>query len=605
MLTMKELRPKIEFVEQLEDFACETNNQEKALKLAMRAHEGQKRSTGGEYITHCVAVASLLRSWGVRDEAMICAALLHDAVEDTDWVSVSMIEGLFEDKKLGKEVGFLVDGVSKFRSETGEGSDFLTLKKVLLRTNVDPRVAILKLADRYHNTLTLEVMPEEKRVKKARETLEVYTELAKSLGLWVVASDLEDRSFMLIDSAKYWKVRKQIDADVRLNVSFIEGWKSFWDWWMKEQGLKGDVEIRVKGYYNAQRKRDRLSRKGRSNTGDFREINDLVSFRLIMDSLEDADMCWGRQRREFSDKIDFERSDDFISTPAPNGYSAYQETFLTDHGLIEVAITTREKEEFNNWGVISLLGQGVELQEYVLKPVFVENGGVLFLPSQATGVDMAYAISPRLGAEAIFLVVDGERMPLTTILPPAAIVGFELGDPRRAPEKGLISFSLPNTRKMIQEQLAQEDRMVVTEKGRKQLGEVLMVRGLLDLADIPKKLRNPVLYDVGCQSLEELHFLIGGGYLDLEQLGEIMDKRKITKEELGLTTVLVGGQDRKGVLEMLGRAITDSGGNVVNVKTKLEEDQYELKLIVEDLGDEEMLRKKIDELGIGSDWLVV
>ncbi|MDZ4209699.1 MAG: HD domain-containing protein, partial [Candidatus Curtissbacteria bacterium] len=363
----------------------------KAHELAQEAHDGQFRAEGLPYFTHPVEVARILREeWKINDENILCAAILHDIVEDTD-VTLKEIKIAF-----GEDVAKLVDGVSKFRSENGnESSDRETVRKVFDRTLIDPRVAVLKIADRLHNMRTLESMPRDKQLAKSRETLSVYSKLAESLGMWMVMNELEDLSFKYLNITEYGKWKERLKNDPRNSDLFMAYTLSSLEAIVRESDVNAQVVVRKNTLWRLRQKSERITR--------FEDNNDAVSFRVIVEDnerpLEAKDNCYkllGRFREAYLKEENYDRFRDYYVRSKDNKYSAIQMTINTLNGAVEIAITSSSKEEFNNWGVVSLLKkEQKELSEYALKLVFTPLGQVKFFPKEATGVDFAYSISPR------------------------------------------------------------------------------------------------------------------------------------------------------------------------------------------------------------------
>lgn len=573
------ISPDTSYVSRPDEFISRTRKIADSLAVAVQGHEGQRRLSGEPYVHHCISVASILESWGIKDENLISAALLHDVIEDST-VTLQEIAARF-----GKETAELVNGVSKFRSETGEYDDRETLKKVLIKSYIDPRVAILKLADRLHNMLTLDAMPRGGQVAKARETLDVYAELAESLGIWVVKTQLEDLAFKYVSPESFEMIKKELDSDSRMDPRFIHHWRSNLQRLLEEKEIKGGVEVRRGGYWSLAKKRERSALQGKSLPTSFADINDVISFRVRLEDINDCYRFIGNVHERFGDSVDFERYDEFIgANKRENGYQALQTTLNLSQGALEIAAMAEQMEEFNNWGVVSLVGQDeTELNEYILKLVFTPIGEVRFLPREATGIDFAYSINERLGAEADYILVDGEKKPLTFTVPNASVVEVVLAkEVRRAPDPKLLRYCLPSTKRVIKEQLIQREKDRFTGQGKRALEEVLAKRGLLDLADLGEPLPG-LIYRFGCQTVDDLYFKVGRGYLDKGKVSEWFESEGITKKTLGWSSIRVEGLDKPGILDDLASWIRENGGNIVNIGLRMISRHYELRLVIEKL----------------------
>lgn len=562
----------------------------KAHGLAQEAHEGQFRAEGLPYFTHCVEVARILHEeWEINDENMLCAAILHDVVEDTD-VSLDEIKTSF-----GEDIAKLVDGVSKFRSENGdETSDREMVRKVFDRTLIDPRVAVLKIADRLHNMRTLESMPQKKQLAKSRETLSVYSKLAESLGMWVVMKELEDLSFKYLNNVEYKKWKQRLENDPRNSDLFISHVVSSLEAIVRDGDVSVKVEVRKNTIWQLRKKSERIPR--------FEDNNDAVSFRVVVEDkeglLEAKDSCYkllGRFREAYSKEENYDRFRDYYVRSKDNKYSAIQMTVNTPNGAIEIAITSSSKEDFNNWGVVSLLRKGQKelSSEYALKLVFTPAGQVKFFPKEATGVDFAYSISPRLGAQATGLLIDKKEFPLSTIIPNGSVIEIVAGEDRIAPERSIRDYCLPSIKKVIDEQLANVDKEIRIVKGKQVVERVLKERGLLNLVDLFSfeehrlKVIN-LLYHLGCKgSLDNLYYLTGSGLVSVGDFSRELDLIGITKEKLSLTSIRIEGLDEPGILEMVGAFVKQIGGNVGAIdlgrNTREGKKIFFLRLVVENL----------------------
>jgi len=555
-----------------------------AYNLASESHKGQFRKSGEPYFYHCVEVLRILHNeWGIRDEKYLIAALLHDTVEDTG-LTLSQVKSEF-----GEETAELVEGVTKLN----EGTDKDTLSKVLDKSYINPGVAVIKLADRLHNMRTLEFMKPEKQIEKSTETLDVYTRLAESLGMWQVKRELEDLCFKYLDPEGYGQTKQQIDSDPRLNSLFSSYIKSNVDQLLTENGFTGKVESRTNGYWALKVKQRRLSMQGKCSPDSFSEINDVTSLRVRLDSAEDCYKFLEIVHENLGEMVDYDRFDEFIgANKRVNGYEAIQTTINFPQGPVEIALLTYEMEEFNNWGVVSLIKKGEsDLRDYVLKLVFTPSGSIRFMRKEATGVDFAALINPRVLAEATGIRVNGNEKAISTIIPNASTVEIVVGKPRRAPTERLEDYCLPQTRKVIQEQRRLEKRDILIEKGKEIMESILSPRGLLDLSDLGDVV-NPILYNFGCQGCDDLHFMMGNHSIKVEELNEELDRAHITKNELNLSTLRLVGNDRPGILIDVVRIINEMGTNIVHIDQKNTGGIFNLRIIVKGLssGQENVLR---------------
>ncbi len=551
----------------------------RAYNLAEKAHKGQLRRSGEPYFTHCVAVANIIyHEWGIEDEKYVAAALLHDVIEDTETTKEEI------KRDFGEDVLELVEGVTKL----SQGTDQETLSKVIDKSYLNPGVAVVKLADRLHNMRTLGPMKPEKQIEKAQETMKVYTRLAESLGMWQVKRELEDLSFMYLDPEGYRRIKEQIDNDPRNNPLFIAYVKSSLEQLMASNGFVGKVEITKKGYCESKKKQEKKAMKAECRPGSFEGVKDVVSFRVILNDTADCYVFLHQIHEQEGNRVDFGQTEQQIgANKATNGYQALSTTIAYKQGMTEIAMVTPEMEEFNKWGIISLIKKGEkDLSQYSLKIVFTPTGSIRFVPKEATAADLALEIGPAVLANGIGARSNGEEMePMSTVLENGAVVEVILAqETRRAPEPGLEDYcSMLQTRAAIREMriLAERDERI--EQGREMLEKILSPRGLVDLTDIEQNKFNSVLYQLGCDGYEDLMFKVGTGSMDMVILNKALDQAGITKRELGVTTIKLAGTDGEGILNMVDTWITKKNKNIHQIAHKRKGSQYELRIVVADL----------------------
>lgn len=588
-----------------ESFTPATPKIGQALETAKLAHEGQVRKTGEPFYYHPIAVAQILISWGLGDdEDLIAAALLHDVPEDNPNFSLEVIREQF-----GVGVARLVDGVTKVDSQTAIDIDRETLRKVSTRSYLEPKVALIKLADRLHNMRTLSAMSREKQIEKATETLEIYAQMAQSLGLWTVKKELEDLSFMYLEPELFEQIKQEVESDPRLDENFRVHMTSSLERLLEEKDIVGKVVTRINGYWGLYRKREAALIKGRTSTQrGFRDINDVVSFRIITQNLDDCYRVLGFIHQEFGEYVDFDRYDEFIGVNRRiNGYSALQTTLDLAQGSVELAIATEEMEKFNRKGVVSLLEQGeTNLEDYVLKAVFSSEGKVMFLPKKATGVDYAYAISQSLGANARSLVVDGVEKPIATVIPNASTVGVNTGEVRRAPDPDFLNYCLTATRAIIVDQLnlSETDKLVAI--GRQKAEAILSLRGLLRFEDLGE-LANELVFNYAREDIRDIYLMLGRGSIHTQSIDQWLDNLNQTKQYLGITSIKLTGTDKAGILSDITKWISENGGNIKGIDLKTENGSFTLLMVADSLNidAEQALRDNFESDNRFSSWKVV
>jgi GTP pyrophosphokinase len=586
----------------VEEFIDKSEYLSSIKSFAEKAHEGQRRLSGEPYFSHCIEVARILyEEWGIGNERIIGAALLHDTTEDTT-VTLDTIRD-----KFGTDIAFLVDGVSNLRSEKGvwskEQGDKETLKKVFDKTLDDPIVAVLKLADRTHNMRTLGYLPPEKQIRKANETLNIYAKLAESLGMWKVMRELEDLAYKYVYPNKYDELSKLRDNDPRTDDNFVAHIKSVLATIAEECGVDAIIETNINSLA-------KIDKKMGDNPID--KINDLISFRVIvkgtteLQTRGDVGKMLMAVRNHFSSILDEKRFDDFYSKPKKNGYSTVQDTYDFTQGSTEIAITSEKKEEFNNWGIISLIKNGQkDLQEYALKLIFTPTGSVKFFPRMATGLDFAYSINPELGARGEKVIINGTEFPITTVLPNGADIEIKMSkDSNISPNRNFLNYGLlPTTKQKINKQILEEDKLNIEKTGKDIVSEVITKQGIVDLDDILRIDKfEPALKDLllmlGCDgTLQHLYYKLGKNIISAKTFESKLIESGLTKEEMGITSVMIEGFDVPGILKRLGRAISKRNGNIkyfINTShSEGTKDTFTLRLVAEGLkeADEKDLSK--------------
>ncbi len=405
---------------------------EKAFAIADEAHKEQKRRSGEPYIIHPLAVAVILADMGM-DTDSICAALLHDVVEDTP-TTAKEIRDIF-----GEDVELLVEGVTKLgqipfaASKEEEQSE--NIRKMFLAMSRDIRVIIIKLADRVHNMRTLRFMPEEKQRYKARETLEIYAPLAHRLGIRHFKEELEDLAISFLDPVAYEEIGKTLSEQVESRQSFLDNIKDEIFDRVKQEVPNVHIAGRIKSVHGIYRKTYMQNR-----TID--EIYDIYAVRLIVDSVYECYCCLGIIHDMFNPIPG--RFKDYISTPKPNMYQSLHTTVIGKAGIpFEVQIRTWEMHHTAEYGIaahwkyklgvsgkvkfeerLSWIRQLLENQqdsddvEDIVKTIktdfvpeevfaFTPKGDVISLPMGSCIIDFAYAIHSAVGNKMIGAKVDG------------------------------------------------------------------------------------------------------------------------------------------------------------------------------------------------------
>ncbi|MFV0317768.1 MAG: RelA/SpoT family protein [Microthrixaceae bacterium] len=401
-----------------------------AYTLAARSHEGQLRRSGEPYITHPLAVASIVASYGM-DDTTISAALLHDAVEDTG-LTLAEVEDRF-----GGEVAAIVDGVTKLERiefDSKEHQQAATMRKMLVAMAKDIRVLVIKLADRLHNMRTLAALPPAKQARTAQETLDIYAPLAHRLGMQEMKQQLEDLCFAALNPAMFAEVDQMVAERTPKREGFTQSVLEAVTERLGEMGIKAEVTGRSKHLWSIYEK---MVIKGR----EFDEIFDLIGVRVVVDSVKDCYAALGTIHSIWAPVAG--RFKDYVAMPKFNLYQSLHTTVVGPEGrVLEVQIRTREMHNRAEWGVaahfnykegqsedVSWLNRMVDWQQEMTDPgefmanlkidleqdevfVFTPNGDVVTLPAGATPVDFAYAIHTEVGHRCIGARVGGRLVPL-------------------------------------------------------------------------------------------------------------------------------------------------------------------------------------------------
>ncbi len=432
-----ELDPLIRTLRQYHPKA-DTKLVERAYEVAAYLHRDQKRRSGEAYITHPLAVATILADLGMSGSTL-AAALLHDTVEDTGY----SIDALRED--FGDEVAQLVDGVTKLdRVKYGASSASETVRKMVVAMARDIRVLVIKLADRLHNMRTLRWMPEEKQQIKARETLEIYAPLAHRLGMNAVKWELEDLAFATLYPKMYDEIVRLVGQRAPSRDKYLTGLIDEINADLRKSKVKGTVTGRPKHYYSVYQK---MIVRGR----DFEDIYDLVGVRILVENVRDCYGALGIIHAKWSPVPG--RFKDFIAMPKFNMYQSLHTTVIGPEGKpVELQIRTEEMHRAAEFGVAAhwrykqqdvggksgpddygWLRQLMEWQRETEDPdefmdalrydlgssevfVFTPKGDVVALATGATPVDFAYSVHTEVGHRCVGARVNGKLVPLESAL---------------------------------------------------------------------------------------------------------------------------------------------------------------------------------------------
>ena len=462
----------------------------RAYLTARRAHQHQVRGSGESYINHPIAVAKIVADIGL-DDTSLAAALLHDAVEDTE-ITLDEVETEF-----GAEVAAIVDGVTKLERlqfDSKEAQQAATMRKMLVAMARDIRVLVIKLADRLHNMRTIAGMPVEKQQRVAHETLDIYAPLAHRLGMQEIKQQLEDLSFSAIYPKRFAELDHLVatrspERDVYLAKAIAEVQAR-----LTELNVPADVTGRGKHLWSIYEK---MVEKGR----EFDEIFDLVAIRIIVESVKDCYAALGCIHGRWKPVVG--RFKDYIAMPKFNLYQSLHTTVIGPEGKpIEVQIRTREMHNRAEWGVaahysykdgttpgdIDWLNRIIETQSDVIDPtqfmeglkadlvqdelfVFTPKGDVIPLPLDSTPVDFAYAVHTEVGHACVGAKVNGRLVTLNHRLKSGDTCEiFTAKNDDAGPSRDWLDFvESPRARNKIRQWFSRERREEMIEVGRDEL----------------------------------------------------------------------------------------------------------------------------------------
>ena len=446
------------------DKVYDLNKIERAYQIADKAHGGQVRKSGDPYISHPLSVAIILVGMGM-DTDCICAALLHDVVEDTA-VSLDDLRRSF-----GEDVAIMVSGVTKLTNmplSTKEEQQAENIRKMLLAMNEDIRVILIKLADRLHNMRTMQYQSPDKQRSKSHETMEIYAPIAHRLGIRSVKDELEDLALRYLDPVAYKEIEDQLDMTKGQREQFIRDVQARILERFDEFGLHPHIEGRVKSIYGIYRK---IYVKGKS----FEEIYDIYAVRLIVDTTTECYNALGLIHDMFTPIPN--RFKDYISTPKPNQYQSLH-TSVLDHGVpFEVQIRTWDMHYTAEYGIAAHWkykagiskgdvksdkqlewirkiiesqqeAEGEDLMRNIRTDlssddvfVFTPKGDVKTLPAGSTIIDFAYAIHTAVGNRMTGAKVDGRIVPLSYELKTGEIVEVLTAKNGTGPKRGWLEIA--------------------------------------------------------------------------------------------------------------------------------------------------------------------
>ena len=537
----------------------------KAYNYAKEKHGTQCRKSGEPYIIHPVQVAYILADIGL-DEATICAALLHDVVEDTEVTHEDLV------RDFGEEIATMVAGVTKlgelrYQASTEE-RQVENYRKMFLAMGKDIRVIIIKLADRLHNLRTLKYLRRDRQIANAKETMELYAPLANRLGIYSLKWELEDLAFKYLYPEEYRELVEGIDKKREERLQFIEKIMDDIRGQLKKQKIEAEVTGRAKHLYS-------IYRKMKRDNKTLDQIYDLFALRILVNSVKDCYAALGVVHEMYSPMPG--RFKDYIAVPKPNMYQSIHTTLLGEKGTpFEVQIRTWEMHRIAEYGIaahwaykeanygkkgkqvvtvtkdkLAWLRETLEWQQDMKDPqeflntlktelfedevyVFTPKGKILVLPRDATPIDFAYSIHEEIGNHMVGCKINSKMMPIITKLQSGDIVEIMTSDSQKGPSRDWLKFiKTTKAKSKIQSWFKKAQRTENIEKGKELIDKEIKRLGFTHDELFKQEYINAALDRYKFKNLEDMYASVGFGAISQVKIISRMleEYRKSHKEE--------------------------------------------------------------------------
>ena len=512
----------------------------RAYEIASERHHDQFRSSGEPYLSHLLEVAHILAD--IRMDAItLTAAILHDAIEDTQY-PVSRIE-----ERFGPEVAHLVEGVTKIgrlNITAPEARQAENVRKMLLAMVTDVRVVLVKLADRLHNMRTLQYLEPDKQQRISRETLDIYAPIAHRLGMSVVRGELEDLSFRYLEPEAFFALQKEISDKAAFHKEFLDEVQATIRSKLVEAGIPAELEARVKTLYS-------LHRKMLRQESGLEQVYDLLAVRVITDLERNCYAALGVVHHIWRPVPG--RFKDYIAIPRPNLYQSLHTTVLHSGQPFEVQIRTQDMHRVAEEGVaahwkykagkpgaqdddqrISWMRQLIEWSQEMQEPseflstlkvdlapvevyAFTPKGRVLELPRGATPLDFAYMVHTEVGHQCVGAKVNGQMVSLRHEIQSGDVVEI-LTQKGHHPSRDWLSFVKSSSAKSkIRHWINEQERAEAKEMGKRLLENEARHFGK-SLKKIPEAEMTKLLADYGLAKFEDVYAAVGFGKYSARQI---------------------------------------------------------------------------------------
>ena len=557
-----------------------------AYNMAKLAHAGQMRKDGrSPYVTHCVAAADISVDLGL-DEDSICAALLHDVIEDTPLTHADIAH------QFGTAVADIVEGVTKLtrvQYTSKEDEQMENLRKMLMAMAKDIRVILIKIADRLHNMRTMDYQTPEKQRTKSLETMEIYAPIAHRLGMQQAKWELEDLSLRYLDPTGYREITNYLDSRMTELEAFMSSVDEKIQTRLQSEGIHSSIFSRIKHVYS-------IYRKMYSQKLDINGIFDLCAFRVIVDSLPDCYNVLGVIHDMFKPVPG--RFKDYISTPKPNMYQSLHTTVIGSEGIpFEVQIRTWEMHHTAEYGVAAhwkykMDGGGASVREgdeekfawvrHLLEDqqesdaqdffhdlkidmfadevfVFSPKGDVINLPAGATPIDFAYSIHSDVGNHMVGAKVNGRIVTFDYSLQNGDIVEIRTSKSAPGPSRDWLNIvKSGSARTKIKQWYKKERREENILRGMEMLEDELR-RNDLDLDDMQDEaIMAPVLKRLSYATPDDMYAAIGyGGVTAVRVANRMRDEQKalMAEKKSVLDKVSAAAERREERAKKEGKAV--------------------------------------------------
>ncbi len=567
---------------------------QKAYDYAKAKHGDQLRKSGEPYIIHPVQVAYTLSSLGMDDNT-ICAALLHDVLEDTDTTYADL------EKEFNSEVAYMVDGVtklSKLQYASVEEQQVENYRKMFLAMGKDIRVILIKLADRLHNMRTLKYLSRDRQIANAKETMELYAPLANRLGVYSLKWELEDLSFKYLYPEEFREIVEGIDKKREERLKFIDLIMDQIKAELKKQKIDAEVTGRAKHLYS-------IYRKMKRDNKTLDQIYDLFALRILVNSVKDCYAVLGIVHDLYNPMPG--RFKDYIAVPKPNMYQSLHTTLIGPKGTpFEVQIRTWDMHRVAEYGIaahwaykessffsgkksnvkveedkLAWVRETLEWQSEMQDPeefmqtlkkelfedevyIFTPKGAIKVLPKGATPIDFAYQIHEQIGHHMVGCKINSKMMPIITKLKSGDIVEILTSDQAKGPSRDWLKFvKSSGARNKILSWFKKNQRAENIEKGKDLIERELKKIGVKHEDLFKPEFINAALNRYKYNSIDDMYASVGFGSIspgkviarmleeyrkvhkedDIEKTLEALSKEKVHKEKPSQNGIIVKGID--------------------------------------------------------------